>query len=150
MAFEGVVEMQDGRATKVHLDEINYADGLKPGEGWIDMKVQFLITEENAGAQEVVFGRTVFTPGSRHESHRHQNAEEIQYLVAGEGIVLDGDDEIPMKVGDVIHTKKGQWHGFRNTSESEDAVLIWLWAGAGSRDAAGYEARSPVADGTKD
>lgn len=133
--------MPSGRATKVHLDEIKYAEGLSADEGWIDMKVQFLITEDNAGSQEVVFGRTVFAPGSRHDWHRHENAEEIQYLVSGEGIVLDGDEEIPVKAGDIVHTKKGEWHGFRNTSESEDAVVIWLWAGAGSRDAAGYEAR---------
>lgn len=134
----------DGRATKVNVDEVEFAQGLKEDEGWIRMKVQFLITEENAGAEEVVFGRTVFTPGSRHEWHRHENAEEVQYLISGEGTVLDGDDEIPMVAGDVIHTPKGRWHGFRNTSQTEEAVLIWLWAGAGSRATAGYEAREPA------
>lgn len=133
------------KATKVHLDDVEVAKGLKAEEGWIDMQVQFLISEANAGAKEVVFGRTVFTPGSRHDWHRHANAEEVQYLLSGEGIVLDGDEEIPVKAGDVVHTKKGQWHGFRNTSDTEDAVVIWLWAGAGSRDQAGYEAREPMA-----
>jgi quercetin dioxygenase-like cupin family protein len=130
------------KATKVHLDDIDFAQGLRADEGWIGMKVQFLINEANSGAKEVVFGRTVFAPGSRHEWHRHENAEEIQYVIAGEGIILDGDEEIPVRVGDVVHTKKNQWHGFRNTSEIEDAIVIWLWAGAGSRDAAGYEARN--------
>jgi quercetin dioxygenase-like cupin family protein len=133
--------MENGRATKVNIEDVAFADGLKEDEGWINMHVQFLITQMNSGAEEVVFGRTIFRPGSRHEWHRHVNAEEIQYIVAGEGIVLDGDDEIPVRVGDVVHTKKGQWHGFRNTSATEDAEVIWLWAGAGSRDAAGYEAR---------
>ena len=56
--------------------------------------------------------------------------------------MIDGDGEIPVVAGDVIHTAKGRWHGFRNSSETEDAVVIWLWAGAGSRDKAGYEART--------
>lgn len=129
------------KATKVHLDDVDFAGGLRADEGWIDMKVQFLINEANSGAQEVVFGRTVFSPGSRHEWHRHENAEEVQYVVSGQGVILDGDEEIPVTVGDVVHTKKNQWHGFRNTSQTDDAVVIWLWAGAGSRDAAGYEAR---------
>ena len=86
-------------------------------------------------------GRTIFTPGSGHEAHRHVNAEEIQYVVRGEGIVIDGDGEIPVAAGNVVHTQRGQWHGFINISESEDAEVIWLWAGAASREAAGYEAR---------
>lgn len=128
--------------TRVNLDEVPFAEGLKEDEGWIRMRVQFAITEQTAGASEVVFGRTLFTPGSRHDAHRHEHAEEVQYLVSGEGFVIDGDDEIPMKPGDVIFTPKGRWHGFVNTSSTEEAVLVWLWAGAGSRDAAGYEARS--------
>lgn len=129
-------------ATKVNVADVEFAAGLSEDEGWVKMQVQFLISAANAGAEEVVFGRTIFSPGSRHEAHRHENAEEVQYLVRGEGIVIDGDNEIPVRPGDVVHTRRGQWHGFINTSDTEDAEVIWLWAGAGSREAAGYEARS--------
>lgn len=125
----------------MNIADVQAADGLREDEGWVRMKVQFLISAANSGAQEVVFGRTIFTPGSRHEAHRHVNAEEIQYVVRGERIVIDGDGEIPVVAGDVVHTQRGQWHGFINTSDSEDAEVIWLWAGAASREAAGYEAR---------
>lgn len=133
--------MSQRSTTKVNVSEIQFADGLRRDEGWIDMKVQFLINAENAGNEEIVFGRTLFEPGASHESHRHAHAEEIQYLVRGEEIVLDGDEEIPMKPGDVVLTHKNVWHGFRNTSATETAELIWAWAGAASRDDAGYEAR---------
>lgn len=133
--------MTDKPATKVNVGDVEYAEGLRSDEGWIDMKVQFLITQANAGNDEIVFGRTIFEPGARHEHHRHANAEEIQYLVSGEGIALDGDDEIVMKAGDVVLSHKGVWHGFRNTSETEPAEIIWAWAGASSRESAGYEAR---------
>ena len=53
----------DTPATKVSLDSVQFADGLSEDEGWIRMRVQFLISEANAGAQEVVFGRTIFPPG---------------------------------------------------------------------------------------
>jgi quercetin dioxygenase-like cupin family protein len=134
-------------ATKVNIGSFPYANGLRPDEGWIDMLVQFLIGGDNAGAEEVVFGRTVFRPGSRHEAHRHANAEEVQFVVSGQGIVLDGDDEIPVTAGDVVFTHKGVWHGFSNTSETEDAEVIWLWAGAGSRETAGYETRAGISTG---
>jgi quercetin dioxygenase-like cupin family protein len=126
---------------KVNISEIDFAEGLRRDEGWNDMKVQFLITAENADNEEIVFGRTLFEPGASHEAHRHAHAEEVQYLLRGEGIVLDGDDEIPMTAGDVILTHKNVWHGFRNTSATETAELIWAWAGAASRETAGYEAR---------
>jgi quercetin dioxygenase-like cupin family protein len=132
----------DESATKVSIHEFEFAPGLKRDEGWIDMKVQFLISAMNAGAEKIVFGRTVFAPGSRHEWHRHANAEEIQYLESGHGTVLDGDEEISVVAGDVVFTPRNRWHGFRNTSDADDAVVIWCWAGAASRDEAGYEARS--------
>lgn len=128
-------------AKKVNVSEVGFAEGLRRDEGWNNMKVQFLIDAGNAGNEEIVFGRTLFEPGASHEHHRHENAEEIQYLVRGEGVVLDGDDEIQMKPGDVVLTYKNVWHGFRNTSDTETAELIWAWAGASSRDTAGYEAR---------
>jgi quercetin dioxygenase-like cupin family protein len=134
--------MESKETTKVNVSDVAFAEGLSPDEGWIEMKVQFLIGAENAGNDEIVFGRTLFEPGASHEHHRHANAEEIQYLVRGEGVVLDGDREIPMKPGDVVLTHKNVWHGFRNTSKTETAELIWAWAGASSRAAAGYEARS--------
>lgn len=133
--------MDFGSATKVSVADVDFADGLRKDEGWVEMKVQFLISAANSNSQEVVFGRTLFAPGARHEAHRHVNAEEIQYIVRGEGIVIDGDDEIEVAAGDVTHTEKGQWHGFINTSETEEAEMIWAWAGASSRDTAGYEAR---------
>jgi quercetin dioxygenase-like cupin family protein len=133
--------MDFGPATKVNVADVDAAEGLREDEGWIQMRVQYLISAANSNSEEVVFGRTVFTPGSRHEAHRHANAEEIQYLVRGEGIVIDGDAQIRVVAGDVVHTEKGQWHGFINTSDTDDAELIWAWAGASSRDTAGYEAR---------
>lgn len=138
--------MATQRTTKVNISDIDFAEGLTRDQGWVDMKVQFLLGAENSGNEEIVFGRTLFEPGARHEHHRHPHAEEVQYLVRGEGIVLDGDDEIPMKPGDVVLTHKNVWHGFRNTSDTETAELIWAWAGAASRDAAGYEVRDGRTD----
>jgi quercetin dioxygenase-like cupin family protein len=131
----------DKQTTKVNIGDVDFAPNLTEDEGWIDMKVQFLINAANSGNEEIVFGRTLFEPGSSHEAHRHEHAEEIQYVVRGEGIILDGDREIPVKTGDVVLTHKGVWHGFRNTSDTEVAEMIWAWAGASSRDTAGYEAR---------
>lgn len=114
--------------------------GLDPAEGWINMQVQFLIHAANAGSTELVVGRTIFPPGaSSHERHRHHSADEFVYVVRGHGVVLNGDDEIAVRAGHMAFHPKGIWHGFRNTSDTEEAEVIWAWGGAGSRDDAGYE-----------
>ncbi len=114
--------------------------GLDPAEGWINMQVQFLIQAANAGATELVAGRTVFPPGgSSHERHRHHSADEFVYVVRGTGVVMNGEDEIAVRAGHMAFHPKGIWHGFRNTSDTEEAEVIWAWGGAASRETAGYE-----------
>lgn len=114
---------------------------LSPDEGWVNMRVQFLIDRPQAGAELMVAGRTVLPPGgASHEWHRHPNAEEFVYVVRGEGVVLNDDEEVPVKAGQIVFHPRNTWHGIRNTGDDE-IELIWAWAGAGSRDTAGYEVR---------
>ncbi|MDA8316304.1 MAG: cupin domain-containing protein [Actinomycetota bacterium] len=126
----------------VHLDSVDAVPDLGPDQGWIGMTVQFLIDNANAGSHHIVFGRARFAPGaSEHQWHRHKGAEEFALITKGEGIALDEDSEIPVKAGDVIFHRQGAWHGFRNTSPTEEAEMIWGWAGASSKEQAGYELR---------
>ena len=129
---------------RVGIGEVAPVPGLGPDQGWVGMTVQFLVDAAGAGSEHVVFGRAVFAPGeAEHQWHRHPGAEEFALIVRGQGIVLDGDNEIPVSAGDVVFHRKGAWHGFRNTSASEEAEMIWGWAGAASRAEAGYELRYP-------
>ena len=106
--------------------------------GWIDMDVRWLVTRETVGAEQSVFGVTYFPPGSRHEVHRHPHAEEVEYLIAGEGVARVGDDDVAMVAGDAVFVPRNDLHGFRNTSETETAVMAWSYHGAASLDEAGY------------
>ena len=95
-----------------------------------------------AGARNVVFGRTVFAPGeSVHQLHRHPGAEEVVYLVRRRGVATNGDEEIALEPGDSAFHPQGEWHGFYNTSPTEEAEMIWVWAGASSKQDAGYEVK---------
>lgn len=132
--------MTDTYAVSIH--DVPPAEGLDPDEGWVNMLVQFLIDEDSAGASQMVVGRTVFPAGrSSHEYHRHHSAEEFVYVVRGQGTVMNGEDEIEVRAGDIVFHPRNVWHGFRNTSETEETEVIWAWAGGGSRETAGYEAR---------
>ena len=120
------------------IADVPLEQGLRDDEGWIDMRVQFLIDERAAGARSLVVGRTVLPPGARHERHRHPNCNEFLLVMSGRGEVYADDGRQPSEAGDVIFTPAGHWHGFNNTSD-ENVLLIWGWEGAGSLEAAGYE-----------
>jgi quercetin dioxygenase-like cupin family protein len=119
-----------------------FAGDLREEEGWVNMRVQFLIDEQQAGARQMVAGRTILPPGgASHEWHRHPNAEEFVYVVRGHGVVLNDDEEVEVGPGQIVFHPRNTWHGIRNTSGSEEIELIWAWAGGGSKEAAGYEVR---------
>ena len=124
------------------VDEVPLEQGLREDEGWIRMQVQFLIDARNAGSDQLVVGRTVLSPGARHERHLHPNCDEFLVVMSGRGEVHTNTGREPSKAGDVIFTPRGNWHGFDNTGD-EDVLLIWGWSGAGSLEAAGYAIPGP-------
>jgi quercetin dioxygenase-like cupin family protein len=129
----------DTHPQKIRVAGVPPADEHRQEDGWINMAVQWVITRARGGAEKTVFGITTFPPGSRHDIHRHPNAEEVEYLLEGEGIARVGDADIRMGPGDVVVARTGEAHGFWNTSPTENAVLIWCYGGAASLDEAGYE-----------
>lgn len=127
--------------SKIHVDAVGGEQTSQPESGkpgWIDMDVRWLVTRQTVGADDTVFGVTYFPPGSRHEIHRHEHAEEVEYLIAGQGVARVGEDDVAMGVGDAVFVPRNDYHGFRNTSENETAVMIWCYAGAASLEEAGY------------
>ena len=118
---------------RTRIEDVPLEQGLREDEGWIDMQVQFLIQ-----SPQLLVGRTVLTPGARHERHAHPNCDEFLIVMSGEGEIYTNEGREPSKAGDVIYTPRDNWHGFDNTGD-EDVLLIWGWSGAGSLEAAGYD-----------
>ena len=120
------------------IGDVPLAGGLREEEGWVDMRVQFLIDAAGAGSENLVVGRTVLPAGARHERHLHPNADEFLVVLRGSGEIYTDEGEEPAGEGDVVFTPRGHWHGFNNTTDDE-VLLFWGWSGAGSLEAAGYE-----------
>ena len=123
---------------RINRHEVPVESGLRRDEGWVDMKVQFLVDQLNAGSDDLLLGWTVLPPGARHDRHRHLDADEFFVVLSGQGQVYTDTEDQPAAEGDVVFTRRGHWHGFNNTGD-EDVTLVWGWSGAGSLDAAGYE-----------
>ena len=138
--------MQEGADQRLSVAGTPVAAGLDATGGWVGMQVQFLLDRER-GADCTVLGRTIFEPGeSSHQTHRHAGAEEAILIVRGHGIVVDEDREVRVGPGDVFLHRRNAWHGFRNTSTTEEVEMLWVWSGAASRDEAGYELAEAAGD----
>ena len=121
---------------KVSVHETESSPGLAD-RGWLNMDVRWLVTRDSVGAAKTVFGITNFPPGSKHEIHRHPNAEEVEYLISGTGIAYVGDDAVRLSPGEAVFVPQNAYHGFENDSEAE-AVMAWCYAGAASLEDAGF------------
>lgn len=122
---------------KATLETAASHPGVAPETGWHGMDVRWLVTRGTVGASDVVFGVTFFPPGSKHDIHRHPNAEEVEYLIGGKGIARVGEDDVELAPGEAVYVPRNEYHGFANTSD-ETAVMAWCYAGAGSLEEAGY------------
>lgn len=121
-----------------NLHDIPTVGGLKREEGWVDMRVQFLIDRATTGTDDFLLGWTVLPPRARHDKHLHRNADEFFVVIEGSGEIFTDAGTSPAVQGDVIWTPRGHWHGFDNTG-NDDAVLVWGWRGCGSLEDSGYE-----------
>jgi quercetin dioxygenase-like cupin family protein len=110
---------------------------LHASDGWMDMNVKWLVTSMSVGAASCVFGLTVFPPGSKHDIHRHPNAEETEYIVSGSGIAAVGDDNVRIGAGELVFVPRNEYHGFHNDTDTE-TVMVWTYAPAASLEEAGY------------
>ncbi len=129
----------DHHPYKVSVHETESSPGI-PERGWLDMDVRWLVTADSVGATQTVFGITYFPPGSKHELHRHPNAEEVEYLISGTGIAYVGDDSVELSPGEAVFVPRNEYHGFENNSDAE-VVMAWYYAGAASLEDAGFVTR---------
>lgn len=137
-------DTQDARhddASRYRVTSTDVApDGtLRAEDGWIEMEVRWLVTEETMPSRQTVVGRTVLRPGSKHDIHRHPHAEEWEYVLSGSAIKHVGEETVRLEAGDLVFVPAGVFHGLENASSEEPVVTLWGYSGAASLAAAGYE-----------
>ncbi len=93
--------------------------------------VRILSEPQVTGAQRHSFGVTEVLPGGGHSRHNHPGAEEIIYVLSGEGEQMV-DDQPPVKVGpgSCIFIPDSVYHATLNTG-SEPMRIIIVYAPAG-------------------
>lgn len=112
-------------------------------------KVQFLSEPAVTGAGRFSFGEVILEPGKGHERHNHPGADEIIYVISGEGAqMIDDQPPITVHAGASIYIPADIYHSTLNTG-TELLRLIVVYAPTGPervlRDIPGARIVSPKA-----
>lgn len=67
------------------------------------------------GAKNFAMRQFEVAPGGHTPRHSHPYEHEV-YVLEGEGVVVEGDVEHPLKAGDVVYVCPDEIHQFRNPS----------------------------------
>jgi oxalate decarboxylase/phosphoglucose isomerase-like protein (cupin superfamily) len=78
--------------------------------------IKWFVSPSNTDGAVMTVGEVVLLPGKGHARHNHPDAEEVLYVLAGEGdqMVADGEP-FPVKAGDVIFVPTAVFHSTINT-----------------------------------
>lgn len=85
----------------------------------------YLIDRMNSPSQRMTCGHTTIYPTGTTTGHSHDDMEEIYYVMSGEGMMVVGDDEYPIKQGDALYVPPGEFHTTRQTGILPLTVL-WM------------------------
>jgi oxalate decarboxylase/phosphoglucose isomerase-like protein (cupin superfamily) len=78
--------------------------------------VKLMSTPDTAGGPTMTFGMVVLEPGKGHSRHDHPDADEILFIISGEGEqMLDDRPAVPIRPGACIYIPRGTWHSTLNT-----------------------------------
>ena len=93
-------------------------------EGAAGCRVRWLLGE---GDQAPNFAMREFevVPGGHTPKHFHDYENEV-YVLSGNGVVVDGETERPLKQGDVIFVAPNDVHQFRNTGSEAMRFLCLI------------------------
>jgi quercetin dioxygenase-like cupin family protein len=93
-------------------------------EGAAGCRVRWLIGE---GDKAPTFAMREFevAPGGHTPRHFHDYEHEV-FVLAGEGVIVDGEKELPLSQGDVIFVAPNDVHQFRNTGSQPMRFLCLI------------------------
>lgn len=85
-------------------------------QGAAGCSIRWLIGEQE-GAPNFAMRQFEVAVGGNTPKHSHPFEHEV-FVLEGTGVVLEGDDEHPLRHGDVVYVSPGEVHQFRNTGDA--------------------------------
>lgn len=92
---------------------VELRENMRGGRGTVAIKHLFKQDELNGKAR--LLAEITIPAGGSIGFHRHDQEEEIYYIISGQGKVLDQDETKAVGPGDAILTAGGKGHAVENT-----------------------------------
>ena len=83
-------------------------------------------------SERMLVGLNCFEQGQEHALHAHDGMDKVYQVIAGTGLFLLEDRELPMEPGVMLVAPSGVSHGIRNTGPGRLVVLAILAPAPGS------------------
>ena len=80
-------------------------------------------------SERILVGLNCFEPGQEHKLHAHTGMDKVYHVIAGAGLFLLEDRELPMESGVMMVAPAGVSHGIRNTGHERLVVMAILAPG---------------------
>ena len=80
----------------------------------------------------ILVGINAFEAGQQHALHSHAGMDKVYHVLAGSGVFLLQDRELPMQAGDLLVAPEVVPHGIRNTGSQRLLVIAILAPSPGS------------------
>jgi oxalate decarboxylase/phosphoglucose isomerase-like protein (cupin superfamily) len=77
-------------------------------------------------SDRVLVGLNCFEPGQEHRLHTHAGQDKVYQVLAGSGVFLLENGEVPMEAGTMLVAPEDVPHGIRNTGDGRLVVLAVL------------------------
>jgi mannose-6-phosphate isomerase-like protein (cupin superfamily) len=106
------------------IDPRSLRDRVKNRDKEVLRDTYFLIDPDESPSRRLKMGYTTIYPTGTTTGHAHEDMEEVYFVVSGEGVMIVGDDEFPIKAGDALYVEPGQYH---TTIQKGNLPLVVLW-----------------------
>lgn len=93
-----------------------------------------LVARDNTENTTLSVMHVVLLPGRGHERHNHPDADEVLYILSGDGEqMLDDGEPFPVHPGRAVYIPTGIWHSTMNTGW-EPLTLLAIYSPAGPEE----------------
>lgn len=96
-------------------------ENLRGGNGSVEFV--HIVKQNELGGKCRLFAKMIVNPGCSVGLHDHTNEEEIYYILAGSGMVVDNGLKQEVGPGDAIVTGGGNSHSIENTGKEPLEVM---------------------------
>jgi putative monooxygenase len=90
---------------------------------------RLLLSGKNVGAQNASMGLNITAVGSMIPDHKHEESEELMFVISGRGrlVIEDGEEVYEVGPDTAIFAPRGKMHRLENIGDTE-LKLLWVYS----------------------